>query len=315
MWEAIAGVSSAITLVAFLAALVAAAYHRRILQRERLVKFAPQEDRGPLIDSILDRVSVQTKRLTREQTYDLATRLIEQRSHRFKMIAIGIGMLAVMAAVVAALTFSRQQPKERTLATFPTPFPFATGWVFLGYHDSMSWVEGPMTRIVHWSTEGRRAFQASDSKVALDAVRDLLEGDSKISRRLSEDVERLSVPSGAQVRFEEDLVRFRHQVEEESPDGIPALGDVLRVSKARKVVIPYFRTKGMQYQMVFPGSVKGLITADDETGVQLDVGSLLIVRDVKLGAYPGRPAAVWCRVAACDHGIPQCDQALETERR
>lgn len=135
------------------------------------------------------------------------------------------------------------------------------------------------------------------------------------AERSSNDVGRFSAPTEVQIRYEEDLIRFRDQLKEKSPDGIPAIGDVLRVSKDRRVVIPYYKMKGMQHQMAFPGSVKGLITADDETGVQYGIGALLIVRDVQLGAYPGRAAAVWCRVASCEQGIPQCDQALQAARR
>jgi hypothetical protein len=207
---------------------------------------------------------------------------------------------------------TRDALKENHLTTFPTPFPFGTGWVFVGYHDSWSWTEGPMTRIVNWSIEGRQALRSSDNRTALDAVRELFDDTPSGARSRLPYGERFSAPSGELIRHEENVIRFRSRlVEPQHANGIPALGDVLRVEKLRRIVIADFRTRGMQHQLLFPGTIKGRITDEDETGVQVPVGGLVIVRDVKLGAYPGRPAAVWCRVAACEHGIPQCDQALE----
>ena len=48
MREAMAHVTSAISLVTFLAALAAAVYHRRMPQHERMIKLAPLEERGPV---------------------------------------------------------------------------------------------------------------------------------------------------------------------------------------------------------------------------------------------------------------------------
>jgi hypothetical protein len=98
-------------------------------------------------------------------------------------------------------------------------------------------------------------------------------------------------------------------------NAIPTMGDVLRVIKSRRIIIAEFRTMGLKNQMTMPGFVKGAIDSDDETGVQLASGTLVIVRDVQLGAYPNKPAAVWCRVAACGDGIPQCEAAIETSRK
>jgi len=95
---------------------------------------------------------------------------------------------------------------------------------------------------------------------------------------------------------------------------IPDVGDVLRVTKSRRIIIAEFKTMGLANQMTDPGFIKGTIDSNDETGVELAKGALVLARDVQLGAYPGRAAAVWCRVAACEPEIPQCVAALQTAK-
>jgi hypothetical protein len=61
------------------------------------VAMAPAEDRTRLIDGILDRVSVDTRGLAREQRYDLAIRLIKHGSQRFRTIGICIFSIQLMS--------------------------------------------------------------------------------------------------------------------------------------------------------------------------------------------------------------------------
>jgi hypothetical protein len=220
-----------------------------------------------------------------------------------------------------------REQKERAQSKYPEQLSFGTGWVFVGYHDSFSWREGPMTKIVYRSSEGKAYLKKEDDvpyHSPLDGVarmvtplpkgradrRDLFRSDG---RRIREQED--PIRDGRSTREQEDLIRWKICIDEDSSCGIPTLGDVLRVSKVRRLIIAGFRTNGLANQMVFPPLIADPLTPTDETGVEFDVGSLIIVRDVQLGAYPDRPAAVWCRVAACEKGIPQCDQALNDSRK
>jgi len=60
---------------------------------KHLIELVPDKDRGQLVETMLDRVRVDTTGLTKEQRYDLALRLIESRSCRFRTIAIVITIL------------------------------------------------------------------------------------------------------------------------------------------------------------------------------------------------------------------------------
>jgi len=85
---------------------------------------------------------------------------------------------------------------------------------------------------------------------------------------------------------------------------MPKLGDILQIRKPRRVIIAGYRFSGLANQIL-----RASITTDDETGVVLEKGKLLLVRDVVLNQYPGRPYSIWCRVAECDRGTDSCVKA------
>ena len=79
---------------------------------------------------------------------------------------------------------------------------------------------------------------------------------------------------------------------------LPEIGDWIRVVGERNVIIPEYRSSGLAHQMEAPLAD---LRDEDYTGVKLSSGTMMEVRDVGGGSYPGRPQAVWLRVGA----IPQ----------
>lgn len=79
---------------------------------------------------------------------------------------------------------------------------------------------------------------------------------------------------------------------------LPRVGDWIRVTGERNVIIADYSTSGTSNQMYPP--MRDLAPSD-YTGVKLTAGTLMEVRDIGGGSYPGRPTALWLRVA----GIPQ----------
>jgi hypothetical protein len=226
------------------------------------------------------------------------------------------GLAAVLASWVYIDEYisNLREQKERAQSKYPAPLPFSTGWVFVGYHNSFNWVEGPMAAIVYRSAEARNYLQRKDFTNPYDFQ---FEGPSPMLDPLTEKKyhRRELLRSGNYIREQEELIRYRACISDEGDCAIPATGDVLRVSKMRRLIIAEFRSKGLANQLLSPPQISDPLTPGDETGVELDVGALIIVRDVKLGAYSNRPASVWCRIAACEKGIPQCDQALGDARK
>ncbi|HEU5239118.1 MAG TPA: carboxypeptidase-like regulatory domain-containing protein [Pyrinomonadaceae bacterium] len=82
MWKAISYVSSAITLLAFLAAVAARMFSRHSRREYSLIRTANEEDRAELIKRTLEFFDVNTDQLSRDQKHDLAVRQISERAAR-----------------------------------------------------------------------------------------------------------------------------------------------------------------------------------------------------------------------------------------
>jgi len=106
-WSTIGLVGSAVTLAAFLAALGAWSYRRRLEQIENILKSAPAADRVRALESVIATVRVNTSSLTREQQYDLALKLLAERSASTRTAATAVVSIAVLAAVVALVALTQ----------------------------------------------------------------------------------------------------------------------------------------------------------------------------------------------------------------
>lgn len=107
MWEAIQYVTTGLTLVAFLATVIAWAYKSKSEERERLIKTASENERVDLVRSALEFFNIDTSGLTKEQKYELALAQIHARAQRFRTTAIVICVLAVILAVVSVYAISQ----------------------------------------------------------------------------------------------------------------------------------------------------------------------------------------------------------------
>ena len=76
---------------------------------------------------------------------------------------------------------------------------------------------------------------------------------------------------------------------------IPRIGETIRLSKTRRLVIADFASLGLSRVMEPPWK-QNILKPSDYTGIQLPSGVTVAVRAVSLGAFPGHPAAVWVRI-------------------
>jgi hypothetical protein len=120
MWEAIAFVSSGVTLTAFLAAVVAWAYKTKAEERERLIRTAKPDQRADLVRNALEIFHVDTTGLTREQQYSLAIEQIRARAQRLKVVAALVCFLSVVAAAVALFAIAGNKTTSPAEALAPT---------------------------------------------------------------------------------------------------------------------------------------------------------------------------------------------------
>lgn len=104
MWEAISYVGTGLTLVAFLAAIVATVFKNRSLKQERLIKTVPENERAQLVRDALEFFHVDTAQLTKQQQYQVAIEQIKNRSNRHKvnsLLIMGITIVFALLSVFA----------------------------------------------------------------------------------------------------------------------------------------------------------------------------------------------------------------------
>ncbi|MDB6024135.1 MAG: hypothetical protein JWM68_358 [Verrucomicrobiales bacterium] len=104
MWQAIQYVGSAITLIAFIAATVAWIFKVKVQKEERLIKLARVDERTELVRDALEFFRVDTANLSKEQQFKIAFEQIHARAQRFKIAAIVVCIIAVLAAIVTIYT-------------------------------------------------------------------------------------------------------------------------------------------------------------------------------------------------------------------
>jgi phage terminase Nu1 subunit (DNA packaging protein) len=110
MWEAIAYVSSGITLAAFIAAAISWIIKSKSEVNERLIRTAKESDRGELVRNALEFFHVETADLTKAQQFKISLEQIQARGQRFKITTAAICFLAVVAASVAAYAIRQSTP-------------------------------------------------------------------------------------------------------------------------------------------------------------------------------------------------------------
>ncbi len=100
-FEAIQYVGTPLALVAFVVAVVAYVIRARLAERRKLLETAPEDRRAELLAAAMrDFSPVSTENLTREQRYQLALRLIQERATRFWITAGVATFVAVVLAII-----------------------------------------------------------------------------------------------------------------------------------------------------------------------------------------------------------------------
>ena len=104
MWGAIAAVSSGITLIAFLAAVVAWVYRQKLSADRELIRTAPTSERATIILARYGKLfDVDVSQLQQKQQYDIVIRQLDQRAHNLRLQTLVVLSVAVLFAVVAVV--------------------------------------------------------------------------------------------------------------------------------------------------------------------------------------------------------------------
>lgn len=124
VWQAIAYVSSGVSLAAFLATAIAWVLKTKSEERERLIRTASESDRAPLVSDALEFFHVDAAGLTKQQQFEVALEQIRARGQRFRLTAAVICFLALLAAGVAAFAIARPS-RESSSSSVPTGDEYA----------------------------------------------------------------------------------------------------------------------------------------------------------------------------------------------
>jgi hypothetical protein len=99
MFEAIKYVTGGLTLVAFIAAVVAALIRTSLKQKEGLIRSATDARRNELVDTALEGFRVDTADLTKRQKYELLTaRMVLREGRLTKLLYFGL-VIAIVAGI------------------------------------------------------------------------------------------------------------------------------------------------------------------------------------------------------------------------
>ncbi len=107
MWSAIKDVSTWTAAVAFIAAVLGSVLFLLIRQKAALIETAPSEERAKLVEMTLDGYRIEHDNLTRAQKYELLMTQIQLRRDRWRTVAMLLGLVAVLAVIVACYALSR----------------------------------------------------------------------------------------------------------------------------------------------------------------------------------------------------------------
>ena len=77
---------------------------------------------------------------------------------------------------------------------------------------------------------------------------------------------------------------------------VPRKGELIRLLAERNLIIAGYKTDGVN-KLFMPPWQLNILSEADYTGIRLHKDSVIEIRDVSLGSFPGQPIVVWVRVA------------------
>jgi hypothetical protein len=140
MWEAITYVSSGITLVAFISALIAWSFKWKSEEHERLIRTAKESDRAALVRNALEFLNVDPAGLSQEYQFKLAVEQIQLRGQRFKISSAVICFMALIAASITAYAIAQHGSKPEPLP--PNDHKAAVDSALIGSWESVGKFQG-----------------------------------------------------------------------------------------------------------------------------------------------------------------------------
>lgn len=132
MWEAISLVTSGLTLVAFLAAVIAFVVMQRSKSTERKLELTSEATHAKLIEHTLEFFKIDTSTLDQDDKARLAMAQVHARSKRFQMTGVVVIVVAVLFAGVTTFAIQRQAVAGNTGGDQPATRALVENWSLIG---------------------------------------------------------------------------------------------------------------------------------------------------------------------------------------
>jgi hypothetical protein len=114
MWETIQHITTPLALIAFLAALATVIYRRRLEITKEMISSAEPTDRAKLIESLSNTYHLDSKNLTKDQTFKLVQQELEYKIRRQKIFAITLIIMTIILASTALIGYSMTNKNAET---------------------------------------------------------------------------------------------------------------------------------------------------------------------------------------------------------
>jgi hypothetical protein len=123
MWEIIQHITTPLTLIAFIAALIAIILQRRLTVKKELIETARPEDRAKLIDLSFETYHISPERdnLTREQRFSLVKQVLDQKIKKQKLNSITAISFTIILATTALIGFFISSKNSSNQVVQPNP--------------------------------------------------------------------------------------------------------------------------------------------------------------------------------------------------
>ncbi|MBL8209211.1 MAG: hypothetical protein JNK87_00785 [Bryobacterales bacterium] len=144
-WKIVGSITTAFSLVAFLAALGAWLYKASLERHERFIKSAPERDRARLVEAALGHYRIDPTNLTKQQQFEALMAQINAGEAKLRIRAQVLAFVVVVLAAFSAFAISRpSSQRQPEIVDVPKPRPIAAACT----DDGDSWWHSKEWRVV-----------------------------------------------------------------------------------------------------------------------------------------------------------------------
>jgi hypothetical protein len=239
MFGIIPYIATPVALIAFIVAVIATIYRTRSRQNLDLIRSAPANERGNLVERLIEKEGLDKLipgNLNRDQRYNLTMEILQQRVTRLKIIALCAVMIVFIGASLVSLLVLTDQPDPSSdghTATLTTGRPPVIIDEYGAYENDLTPQEYTISPGTSWDTVAAEKLinLTKLSQVVLEGDQTAYEVRFSIKNATSENISLTISPSFFTVEDNQGLKAKQLYF------CCTASGEILRSGQEREVVI------------------------------------------------------------------------------